>query len=232
MCMHKGTKFISVYSETSDNGPSEIRTSSIQQTNHMPPIDVAIELIHFQPLRYYSGQQTNSILPNNCKPYKITSESGQRSKPSGEMVLKVCQFVTQQHLESPLIFRVVHCAPYWINSAWFNLPCGILGIEGSSLLVNLLDSDNLPTKDRISAPNVSVIQRFHCTLLVPVLDWVVNDCYYVNLSKGRKTLGKNPVLLFASSKFQLDSLSSSKHTFNNLPHPDASQWGTRHAQSV
>ena len=35
----------------SGTGLSEIRTASIQQTNHVPPIDFAIEIIHFQPPR-------------------------------------------------------------------------------------------------------------------------------------------------------------------------------------
>ena len=39
---------------------------------------------------------------------------------------------------------------------------------------NLRDKDNLPTKDSGSAPNVSVVQRFHCTLLV----WSIVLVYY------------------------------------------------------
>ena len=39
------------YSGTSHNGLSEIQTASIQWTNYMPPIDYAIEIIHFQSLR-------------------------------------------------------------------------------------------------------------------------------------------------------------------------------------
>ena len=39
------------YSGTSHNGLSKIQTASIQQTNNVPPIDFAIETIHFQPQR-------------------------------------------------------------------------------------------------------------------------------------------------------------------------------------
>ena len=34
------------YSKTSNNGPSEKRTTSVQQTDHLPLIDFAIELLH------------------------------------------------------------------------------------------------------------------------------------------------------------------------------------------
>ena len=54
----KHDKSSSHYSGTSHNGLSEIRTASIQQTNHVPPNDFTIELIHFQPPRY--GQSLNS----------------------------------------------------------------------------------------------------------------------------------------------------------------------------
>ena len=64
------------YSEISNNRISNIQTTSIQWTNHVPPIDFTIQLIHFQPPRY--GQPlTKSMCPNDCKLY---SESGQRSK--------------------------------------------------------------------------------------------------------------------------------------------------------
>ena len=48
------------YSKTSNNGPSEKRTSSLQRTAHLPPIDFTIELIHFEPPR--SGHLST---PNN-----------------------------------------------------------------------------------------------------------------------------------------------------------------------
>ena len=51
-----------IYSKTSNNGPSEKRTTSVQQTPHLPPIDFAIELIHFEPPR--SGHLSNAT-PNN-----------------------------------------------------------------------------------------------------------------------------------------------------------------------
>ena len=75
-----------VYSGTSHNRLSEIRTASVQlqRTNNVPPqVDFTIEIIHFN-LRemdnLLSGQKVN--LPSKDKqPYKIASKSGQRSKP-------------------------------------------------------------------------------------------------------------------------------------------------------
>ena len=48
------------YSKTSNNGPSEKRTTSVQRMDHLPPIDFTIELIHFEPPR--SGHLST---PNN-----------------------------------------------------------------------------------------------------------------------------------------------------------------------
>ena len=39
------------YSKTSNNGPSEKQTTSVQRTAHLPLIDFTIELIHFEPPR-------------------------------------------------------------------------------------------------------------------------------------------------------------------------------------
>ena len=50
----------SVYSKTSNNGPSEKRTTSVQRTAHLPPIDFTIQLLHFKPPR--SGHLST---PNN-----------------------------------------------------------------------------------------------------------------------------------------------------------------------
>ena len=49
-----------IYSKTSNSGPSEKRTTSVQRTAHLPPIDFTIELIHFEPPR--SGHLST---PNN-----------------------------------------------------------------------------------------------------------------------------------------------------------------------
>ena len=49
-----------LYSKTSNNGPSEKRTTSVQRTTHLPPIDFTIKLIHFEPPR--SGHVST---PNN-----------------------------------------------------------------------------------------------------------------------------------------------------------------------
>ena len=40
-----------VYSKTSNNGPSEKQTTSLQRTVHLHPIYFTIELIHFEPPR-------------------------------------------------------------------------------------------------------------------------------------------------------------------------------------
>ena len=49
-----------LYSKTSNNGPSEKRTTSVQRTTHLSPIDFTIELIHLEPPR--SGHLST---PNN-----------------------------------------------------------------------------------------------------------------------------------------------------------------------
>ena len=60
-----------MYSGTSHNGLSEIRTASIQWTNNVPPIDFAIEIIHFQPPRDgqppISGQWTEHVPPKDTE---------------------------------------------------------------------------------------------------------------------------------------------------------------------
>ena len=53
-------RLFGVYSKTSNNGPSEKRTTSLQRTAHLPPIDFTIELIHYEPPR--SGHLST---PNN-----------------------------------------------------------------------------------------------------------------------------------------------------------------------
>ena len=39
------------YSETSNNGLSKRRTTSVQQTKSMPPITLPIEIVHLEPPR-------------------------------------------------------------------------------------------------------------------------------------------------------------------------------------
>ena len=74
------------YSKTSNNGPSEKRTTSLQRTAHLPPIDFTIELIHFEPPRsgHLSTPNTSQLrttdtdqAPTYLGQYKITSENGQ-----------------------------------------------------------------------------------------------------------------------------------------------------------
>ena len=38
-----------MYSETSNNGLSKRRTTSVQRTNSMPPIALPIEIVHLEP---------------------------------------------------------------------------------------------------------------------------------------------------------------------------------------
>ena len=77
------------------------------------------------------------------------------------MIVTFRQFVTQCHLERPLVFCLVNFSPSWVGS---ERACIKLLIQPSTshtstswlrvvaLLVNLQDRDNLPTKDKISAP--------------------------------------------------------------------------------
>ena len=78
-------KDIGLYSETSNNGLSERRTTSVQWANSMPQIALPIEIVHLEPLS--SGHLST---PDNGQPgcppkdsnlYKITSKSGRRPKP-------------------------------------------------------------------------------------------------------------------------------------------------------
>ena len=56
---------VRIYSGTSHNGLSDIWTASLQRTNNVPPIDFAVEIIHFQPPSDgqppISGQQTENV---------------------------------------------------------------------------------------------------------------------------------------------------------------------------
>ena len=51
------------YSKTSKNGPSEKRTTSVQRTAHLPPIDFTIELIHFEKRTPLNSEQRTLISP-------------------------------------------------------------------------------------------------------------------------------------------------------------------------
>ena len=54
------------YHKTSNNGLSEKRTTSLQQTDHLPPIDFTIKMIHFEPPRsrtpLYKGQMAHLLM--------------------------------------------------------------------------------------------------------------------------------------------------------------------------
>ena len=67
----------SLYSKTSNNGPSEKWTTSLQRTAHLPLIDFTIELIHYEPPR--SGQPL----------YK-----GQMARPQSVLCLEVLLYPT------------------------------------------------------------------------------------------------------------------------------------------
>ena len=58
-----------MYRGSSHNGLSEIRIASIQWTNNVPPIDLAIVIVHFQPPRYgqppICRQLTENVLPKD-----------------------------------------------------------------------------------------------------------------------------------------------------------------------
>ena len=71
-----------IYSKTSNNGPSEKRTTSLQRTAHLPPIDFTIELIHYEPPRsgHLNSEQRTLIRPrhtlaNTKLPPKTDSEA-------------------------------------------------------------------------------------------------------------------------------------------------------------
>ena len=51
---------LSIYSKTSNNGPSEKQTTSLQRMAHLPQIDFSIELIDFEPPR--SGVDQLNVL--------------------------------------------------------------------------------------------------------------------------------------------------------------------------
>ena len=54
------TKGYQLYSKTTNNGPSEKWTTSVQRTAHLLPIDFTIELIDFEPL---NSEQKTLISP-------------------------------------------------------------------------------------------------------------------------------------------------------------------------
>ena len=70
------------YSKTSNNGPCEKRTTSVQRTVHLPPIDFTVELIHISNLQEADTSQLRTTdtdqSPTYLSQYKITSENGQQ----------------------------------------------------------------------------------------------------------------------------------------------------------
>ena len=71
------------YSETSNNRPSEKRTTAVQRTTHLLPIDFTIKLIHYEPPRrgHLNSEQRTLISPrctfiaNTKLPPKTDSEA-------------------------------------------------------------------------------------------------------------------------------------------------------------
>ena len=74
----KGESHIFIFSKKSNNGPSEKQTTSLQQTDDLPPIDFTIELVRFKPPgsgHLNSVQQT--LMSPDVPKSKITSKDGQ-----------------------------------------------------------------------------------------------------------------------------------------------------------
>ena len=84
------------YSETSNNGLSERRTTSVQRTKSMPPDCSSYRNSIFgtseKRTPHYSGQRTASVPPKDSTLYKITSESGQRPKPRAQIIKIISSF--------------------------------------------------------------------------------------------------------------------------------------------
>ena len=67
------------YNKTSNNGPSQKQTTSVQQMAHLPPIDFTIELIHFEPAKTGTSQLQTTVTDQPLtylSQHKITSENG------------------------------------------------------------------------------------------------------------------------------------------------------------
>ena len=60
------------YSKTSNNGPSEKRTTSVRRKAHLPPIDFTLELIHYKPPRSGHLSTDTDQPPMYISQYKIT----------------------------------------------------------------------------------------------------------------------------------------------------------------
>ena len=140
-----------------------MRTTSIPRTQAVAPTAISICVVYLQLPRYgqplTSRQQTNCLPQNDPQPYKITSESGQpRSKVSVKNDLGPSFNVFNgQDVPFMLLF---HYSSLRIFARDFHVHLAVShrGVASDS---NLRDVDNLSTADKLPAPNVSVIQRFH-----------------------------------------------------------------------
>ena len=109
---------IYMYSGTSNNGHSETWTTSVEQKTRMYQL---IFLYCYCATDFcdtgttlYPKQQTKSVSANDCKLYKLISESRQRLKPQARPLLNFEQFVTKRHLVFRFVLSIF--APFWVGS--------------------------------------------------------------------------------------------------------------------
>ena len=94
------------------------------QTNHVPPTDFTIEVIHFQPPIYRqlwnSGQWTNTAPPNDCKLYKAVSKVDRVWKHRRDSCrsLPICYPAATIKRVSSVLGR------FWACLHWLDLACG------------------------------------------------------------------------------------------------------------
>ena len=69
------------YSKTSNNGASEKRTTSVQRTAHLPPIDFTIDITNLRKADTSQLRTTDTNQPPMyLSQYKITSENGHKDR--------------------------------------------------------------------------------------------------------------------------------------------------------
>ena len=157
-------------------------TDSPSTTDNLPTTDSCRGtdcFCHIYSVFLTSEIRTTSILrttdnadgPERWQLYKITSESGRKSKPwvkisthcysaAPRKTVKWFDSVRVVSIQSVSCIITLQATPPIVNL----IPIRDLRIEGRGLLANLLDKDNLSTVDKTPAPDVSVIWRFHYRL--------------------------------------------------------------------
>ena len=81
------------YSKTSNNGPFEKRTISVQRTDHLPPVDFTTELIHFEPPRSRHLSTPNNghlSVPNIPQPIPLKMDSEDNVDACRPLSLRHC----------------------------------------------------------------------------------------------------------------------------------------------